>query len=1254
MTFDIATQLGATIGRRTPTSFDMATRTGAAITRWTWFVLPVTVLIDLAHFLLRGNFKIASQYFVSNDWQHHAFGLATMTVLPALFVVLSGARSMGRGVGLACLLAGGALSVALAAVGFNTDWLDIAVTVLLPVGVFTALAAAAGVLPGRRVDGAASAWASLYWRLFLLAVLLAVGISSFLEITPVIFPGTYDYVMHHLDAAYGQPAAGITSVIAAAPEFVRSGLTMVYNALGWVFLPMVALVHRERKEQGLHIWRTYIYSLGLATLCYVFLPVSGPLYAFGPELFPARMAEVTQVPTVVAPIPPALRNGMPSMHFTSAVTIVFVAAALRNKAYFVGALLFWLATAVATMGFGEHYLIDLVVALSYSVTLSTLLIAPARYLARGAVAKWALVLSGTTFVVWMGLFKFASGWLMAHLGLVQLLSVWSAVLFVLVSYHFIRAVWHMPADTVDSAPATRATVPPTLLPADLKGNYWVIGVFFASGVAGLIYEVVFAKALAVTFGASSLATNTVLATYMGGMAIGAWAGSRIAQRTAHPLRLYAYCEALIGLYALLTPQLFQFIQKVYVGFALDRPADAPELTALRLLLGAATLGPATLLMGATFPIMFARLRQGGMTSERAIAPLYAANVGGAAFGALFAGYALIPAVGKNSATYIAALISLLVALYALERVKNLGAPESSTAAEATSRTPGSQVPAAVGIAALVILTAGGAVTLGLEVVFMHMLAVVAGNSVYAFGLMLATFLLGLGLGSAVGERVITALGRERVVVLAQCGLACAIVVSSLQWDALAGYFAHFGAYEASGIHISFGGRELIRALVCAIAMLPPAFFIGMSYPASMGLATDWLGRNGQDVSGLGKASGLNTLGNILGVLLAGFWLIPAFGSRNALLIFTVAALLAGALMAAAAVWGTARPHVPARGMAWALSCTAGLALLFPAHWDLDKLSEGSNVYFFPQQWGKVIDHAESAEGGLTTVTQSADGLLTLLTNGKFQGNNSEQGEMIAQKSIALIPLLHTAQRDTALVIGYGTGMTPRVIHENEFRSLDIAELSEDMVRLADRHFENINHAVTSQPGVNTYYTDGRNFLLTQSKEYDLISIEISSIWFAGAANLYNKEFYELVARRLTASGILQQWVQLHHMRPLDFLYVMQSLRASFRYVWFYVSGGQGIVVASNNAEAFPSNAQRDALARTMKDDDLTATDLHKRLVAGPEQVDAMLSHFDPSMRGLLSTDNNLYLEYATPKGNALRYDTVPAILNLLTAEYAKR
>jgi hypothetical protein len=220
-------------------------------------------------------------------------------------------------------------------------------------------------------------------------------------------------------------------------------------------------------------------------------------------------------------------------------------------------------------------------------------------------------------------------------------------------------------------------------------------------------------------------------------------------------------------------------------------------------------------------------------------------------GALVAGYALIPAVGKNSATYIAALLSLLVALYALEKQKSA---DPGVVQEQPSPLKLRPPPVAlgVGVAALTILAVGGAVTLGLEVVYMHMLAVVAGNSVYAFGLMLATFLLGLGLGSATGERAITSLGRERVVILAQWGLACAIVISSLQWDALAGYFAYFGPYEASGIHITFSGRELIRALVCAVAMLPPAFFIGMSYPACMGLATDWLGRNGEDVSGSGE------------------------------------------------------------------------------------------------------------------------------------------------------------------------------------------------------------------------------------------------------------------------------------------------------------------------------------------------------------------------------------------------------------------
>jgi spermidine synthase len=258
--------------------------------------------------------------------------------------------------------------------------------------------------------------------------------------------------------------------------------------------------------------------------------------------------------------------------------------------------------------------------------------------------------------------------------------------------------------------------------------------------------------------------------------------------------------------------------------------------------------------------------------------------------------------------------------------------------------------------------------------------------------------------------------------------------------------------------------------------------------------------------------------------------------------------------------------------------------------------------------------------------------------------------MEAQASFALIPLLHTPARERALVLGYGTGMTARVLHEASFQQIEIAELSRDLVRLADKHFESINHGVSSMDGVRMHFTDGRNLLLTQDVRYDLISIEISSIWFAGAANLYNKDFYDLARTRLAPRGVLQQWVQLHHMSQLDLLHILGSVRAAFPHVWVYFSGGQGVIVASLERDEGSMKRARESLAQTTKKHPhwgLEGEDLQARLLASPEQLDAILRRFDPSGMGLVSTDNNLYLEYATPKGNAIRSDTVPGNVGML-------
>ena len=183
-----------------------------------------------------------------------------------------------------------------------------------------------------------------------------------------------------------------------------------------------------------------------------------------------------------------------------------------------------------------------------------------------------------------------------------------------------------------------------------------------------------------------------------------------------------------------------------------------------------------------------------------------------------------------------------------------------------------------------------------------------------------------------------------------------------------------------------------------------------------------------------------------------------------------------------------------------------------------------------------------------------------------------------------------------------------------------------------------------------HYTDGRNYLLTQNNKFDLISLEISSIWFAGAANLYNKEFYALAKSRLAEGGVLQQWVQLHHMRPVDFLYILGSVRSEFKHAWLYVSGGQGIIVASNEESSIDNKAALQKLFSGHKISSIDVTLLPNALVADPAKINDLIQKFDPEMRHMVSTDKNLYLEYATPKGNALNFDSEPVLLDFFRGD----
>jgi spermidine synthase len=243
-----------------------------------------------------------------------------------------------------------------------------------------------------------------------------------------------------------------------------------------------------------------------------------------------------------------------------------------------------------------------------------------------------------------------------------------------------------------------------------------------------------------------------------------------------------------------------------------------------------------------------------------------------------------------------------------------------------------------------------------------------------------------------------------------------------------------------------------------------------------------------------------------------------------------------------------------------------------------------------------------------------------------------------------------------MVIGLGTGTSAGTLAAYDFQQIDVIELSPAIIETARTTFAGVNHHVLEDKRVRLFVEDGRNRLLVQPTRYDVITIEISSIWFAGAANLYSQQFYELAKKRLEPGGVLQQWVQLHHTNRRNVAAVLGTVRATFPHVLVAVVGHQGIIVASEKplkvshahmAELEHIGYVKDALGGHR------LLDYARGMLLDEQGIDAFLrdvaDEHGVAPSRLVSTDENLFLEYATPKTNVPTADDIPDTIAYLTA-----
>jgi spermidine synthase len=770
----------------------------------------------------------------------------------------------------------------------------------------------------------------------------------------------------------------------------------------------------------------------------------------------------------------------------------------------------------------------------------------------------------------------------------------------------------------------RSTIPPR---SDSFPFRIALALFVASGAAGLIDQVCFSKYLTYIVGATAQAVSAVLAAFMTGLALGAYLGGRFGTRIRRPLLAYGVLELVAAAALLLAPLEFELLTNAYASLARSLPDSLALLAVVRWLVALTIVALPTTAMGATLPILTRALADSSSGErERKLGALYAANTVGGALGALGAAYWVLPALGLRPTLIASAGVTALVGFTALAVGRNVASVAAAPSSDGAS-------PSASGVelgrwSLDVLALASGFLVFAAEVLFTHLLALLIGNSAYAFGLILAVFLACLFFGAARVAWFRRRFGRAALSLgLGATGLALSITLPL--WDELPLLFGALGESVTT-----FGGREAVRALAAFSILCVPTVLMGLTFPLllqEVAAAPDASRR-------VGRLTAINTLGAVLGALVTGYIVLPALGSQGSLRAVACAFVLAA--LCALTLVPKATRIVPG-----VLAGLGALVALLAPRWNLARLTSGANVYFETFAEPEAMPFLkEDVHGGVTTVTRSKD-VLTLFTNGKFQGNTG--WEMHAQRFFAHYPALFVSRFDRALVIGLGTGTTLGTLAAYPFKKLDLVEISPSILEAAGEYFESVNLGALKDPRLTLHVDDGRGFMLVDDGKYDLVSMELSSIWFAGAANLYSREFYRLVRARLAPNGVFQQWVQLHHVYPRTFATILNTLHAEFEHVALFYGGGQGILVASQSplaaSDSRLAGLEKLASVQTVVPEGRPLLALLNDVLVADAGLDAFLDEkaeqFGLAREQMISTDHNLYLEYATPLGNVLPWRT---------------
>jgi len=777
----------------------------------------------------------------------------------------------------------------------------------------------------------------------------------------------------------------------------------------------------------------------------------------------------------------------------------------------------------------------------------------------------------------------------------------------------------------------------------------IAGAFFVSGAAALMLQVLWARLLGHVLGASALAVSTVLTVFMGGLALGSFWGGRWACRIRRPYLAFATLEAVVGLYGLAVPDLLEGVASLQQGLAID--ASPAAYAIFRFAMAALVLLLPTACMGASLPI----LAQGWVRRDARAdqtGHLYAANTFGAVFGAALAGFWAIPTLGVTRTVWLAAGLDLAVAAFVAFGGAYLGSapeirrPDDVLRAHLESECAPLERRARLAVIGTYAIT--GAFSMALQVLWTRAIGVVIGASTYSFTVILTAYLVGLALGAALMSRFMHRVRSPLAWIGTLVGMTGLLVLAAHRVIDALPLVLHRQLLERGVTHFDLHSTNFLLALVVT---LPSTLLFGALMPLAL------RGAEGAEGAGrvVGRVYAANTLGCIGGSFAGGFLLLPLLGVEASIL----------TLGAGLALWSVVLVSRFTGAHRWSVAIAAA-AVAFVASapgWNYSRWTAGLfrphvAIGVHGEGWKdrtEVVHHRDGVATSVTVARNPSSGSLALKVNGKVDA--SDRGDMPTQILSGLIPMLVHPDPRSALVIGYGSGVTPGAVLQTDIQRVTVAEIEAAVYEASNRFFGHVNHRPDLESRARLVVDDGRNYLLTRDESFDVIISEPSNPWMTGAASLFTRDFFEIAASRLNEGGVFLQWLQAYELSPHNVETLLRTFRTVFPHVFVltpdpgsndtFLVGSQGrTAIDFGRLQSWFDDPEMQAELR--RADLLTPHGVVALLVAGPEQLDERVP------AGPINTDDNARIEFSAPL-DLLRYAvTDPSIPVLYGAERQRR